>query len=149
LELEVPVGVIDVAWVSLGDEVQVMSEDRSRSWKGKVIRKADFVDPTSQAVSVFISVIPAAENPLYEGQYLRAVFSGRLISNAMEIPRNAVFNSNQVFAIKDGALLKMTINIHKINLETLVFSGVEEGEVIVTEPLANAKEGTLVDVLED
>ena len=146
LELEVPVEINDAKWVRIGDEVDVLSEDRTTRWPGKVIRKADFVDPNTQSVSVFISLYSSKDQPLYEGQYLRALFSGRMINSAMEIPRNAVFNSNQVFTVKDGKLNKKVIDIHKINNETLVFSGLKEGTILVTEPLVNAREGSLVQI---
>ena len=146
LELEVPVEINDAKWVRIGDEIEVLSEDGTARWQGKVVRKADFVDPATQSVSVFISLSSTKDQPLYEGQYLRAVFSGRVINGAMEVPRNVVFNSNQVFTVNDGKLNKKVIDIHKINNETLVFSGLEEGTILVTEPLVNAREGSLVQI---
>lgn len=149
MELEAPIEINDAKWVSIGDVVEVLSEDRTQKWQGKVVRKADFVDPTTQSVSVFISLIPSSNQPLYEGQYLRARFSGGVIKDAMEIPRNAVFNANQVFVVNDGKLNKRLIDIHKVGNETLIFSGPEEGTVVVTEPLVNAREGSLVQVKEN
>jgi multidrug efflux pump subunit AcrA (membrane-fusion protein) len=118
-------------------------------WQGKVVRKADFVDPTTQSVSVFITLFSSPSQPLYEGQYLRARFTGGVVENAMEIPRNAVFNANQVFTVNDGKLNKRVIEIHKVGNESLIFSGLEEGTVVVTEPLVNAREGSLVQVKEN
>lgn len=146
LELEVPVEINDARWVEIGDMVEVLSEDRALRWKGKVVRKADFVDPTTQSVSVFISLLSTRDQPLYEGQYLRAVFGGGVIEDAMEIPRNAVFNANQVYVVNDGKLNKKAIEIHKLNNETLIFSGLTEGTMVVTEPLVNAREGLLVQI---
>jgi RND family efflux transporter MFP subunit len=146
LELEVPVEVSDVQWVDVGDEVMVFSEDYSRKWSGSVIRKADFVDPTTQSVSVFIAVNPTRSQPLFEGQYLRAEFTGGSIPNAMEIPRSAVFNANQVFTVKNGKLAKSMIEIRKIGHETIIFNGLDENVIVVTEPLANSREGTPVDI---
>jgi len=64
----------------------------------------------------------------------------------MAIPRRAVFNANEVFVVKDGSLKKSTINVIKVNQETLVFDGLDEGTILVTEPLAGAAEGTKVEV---
>jgi multidrug efflux pump subunit AcrA (membrane-fusion protein) len=141
LELEVPVEVGDIKWVDEGDQVMVYSEDYSNKWLGNVIRKADFVDPTTQAVSVFITVLPTRAQPLFEGQYLRAEFSGGKIPASMSIPRSAVFNANQVFSISGGKLAKSEITIMKVSQEEIIFNGIEENTVIVTEPLANAREG--------
>ncbi len=145
LELEVPVPVEDIKWVQTGSKVTVTNEDNSAEWTGKVVRKADYVDPASQAVSVFISVENNSENPLYEGMYLKASFDGKVSGLAMEIPRRAIFNSDMVFVVKDSSLMKARINIVKINQQTIIFNGLEEGLKVVTEPLVNMVEGTKVE----
>ncbi|MCF8234903.1 MAG: HlyD family efflux transporter periplasmic adaptor subunit [Bacteroidales bacterium] len=140
LELDIPVEVEDVKWIEVGGEADVYTEDGELHWIGKISRKADFVDPKTQSVSVFVSIYPSQENPLYEGQYLRAVFQGRQLKDVMEIPRNAVFNRNQVFIVKDSLLHQKTIDIHKVNQESIIFSGLEEGVDVVVEPLVNIPE---------
>lgn len=146
LELELPIPVEEVKWVSKGDQVHITSEDGSGNWSGKVVRIADYVDRNSQSVSVFISIENYPGNPLYEGQYLRASFEGEITGNAMEIPRRAVFNNNMVYLVEDGLLIKSEINILKINQETMIFNGIEEGVYVVSEPLINVMEGTRVEV---
>ena len=64
----------------------------------------------------------------------------------MEMPRNAVFNNNEVFAVVEGKLVKRTIHIHKINETTLLFSGLDEGMELVVEPLVNVLENTPVEI---
>jgi membrane fusion protein, multidrug efflux system len=146
LELEVPVPVSDVKWVNPGDLVMVSAEDTQEEWQGKVVRKADYVDRNTQAVSVFISVENDAASPLFEGQYLKTVFGGEITGRAMEIPRRAVFNSNEVFIVSGNVIRKATINILRINQQTIIFNGIEEGVFVVTEPLVNVAEGSLVEV---
>ena len=146
LELEVPVPVEEVKWITRGDRVEISSEDGSQQWNGTVVRIANYVDPDSQAVSVFISVKNNSEPPLYEGQYLRASFEGEIKGNAMQIPRRAVFNSNMVFVVRDSLLEKAAINILKINQESMIFNGLDEGVFVVSEPLINVAEGTRVEV---
>jgi len=146
LELEVPIPVEDVKWINKGDEIIATSEDGSGQWKGKVVRKADYVDRGTQSVSVFISMQNKADHPLYEGQYLKASFAGEVTGNAMEIPRRAVFNSNEVFVVVDNTLRKAEINILKINQQTMIFNGLEDGVSIIIEPLVNVVEGTVVDI---
>jgi hypothetical protein len=97
-------------------------------------------------VSVFIGVQNNPNNPLYEGQYLKASFDGEITSNAMEIPRRAVFNNNMVFIINDSTLRKAEINILKINQQSMIFNGLDEGAYVVMEPLINVVEGTTVEI---
>lgn len=147
LELEVPVEIGDVKWIQPGDDVIVHSEDGSKQWKGEITRISDFVDPGTQSVSVFINLHSSVEKPLYEGQYLEAVFKGKTLENVMEIPRRAVFNSNEVFVVINGELHKRRIQVRKVNQETLIFNGVEAGLPIVVEPLVNVPEKAKVKIL--
>jgi membrane fusion protein (multidrug efflux system) len=64
----------------------------------------------------------------------------------MEIPRRAVFNNDMVYVVSDNTLRKAEINILRINQESMIFNGLEEGEHVVVEPLINVAEGSLVEI---
>ncbi len=147
LELEVPIEVHNADWIKKGDTVQVTTENGSRQWVGTVVRKSRFVEPTTQSISLFVALESTPENPLYLGLYLRAIFPGVMVQNAMRIPRNAVFNSNEVFIVNDGRLAKREIDIHKLDEKTLIFSGLDQGADLVVEPLVNAGENTKVELV--
>jgi hypothetical protein len=51
--------------------------------------------------------------------------------------------------IVDGRLEKRIANVIKENEKTLIFNGIEEGAVLVMQPLINVLEGTLVEQLGD
>ncbi len=144
LELEAPVEVDDLKWVAAGDNVQVIDEAGSHSWDGTVKRISRFVDPSTQAAGVFVEINNDDNNPIYAGMYLVARFGEKIIDHSMEIPRQAVFNQNEVFVVKDSLLKKQMINIRKINENTVIFNGLEEGTELVVEPLINVKEGTKI-----
>lgn len=146
LELEVPLEKIDAEWVKIGDKAKITSASRNTNWQGKVVRKSKFVDPNTQSLGMFIRINNTNENPLLAGEYLKATFPGRSVKNVMEAPRNAVFNSNEVFVINNGRLQKKIINVIKVNENTLIFNGLTEGELIVMQPLINVLEGTLVEI---
>lgn len=146
LELELPLEKFDAEWVKIGDKVKVSSASRNTNWQGKVVRKSKFVDPNTQSLGVFIRINNSKEKPVLVGEYLKANLPGRSVSNVMEIPRNAVFNSNEVFVVNDGILQKKIINVIKVNEKSLIFNGLKEGEMIVMQPLINVLEGTLVEI---
>ncbi len=144
LELQVPLEKPDAAWVKIGDRVIVESENRTRTWDGKVIRKSPFVDENTQSQLVFIHINYRSDQPLLAGEYLFATFPVRPIEKVMEIPRNAVFNFNEIFLVKGGRLAKSSIDIVKVNERTLIFQGLPEGDTMVVQQLINVSEGTLV-----
>ena len=147
LELEVPVRIEDAYWINIGDNVKVSTKDRHIYWTGKVVRKSDFMDPSSQAIAVYIALIPENDKPLYQGQYLRAEFASKSLGNSMEIPRNAVFKKDRIYTVEDGKLKENKVDILKNNESTVVFSGLPVGADLVVEPLVNAKEGYNVEIL--
>ncbi|MEN8119499.1 MAG: HlyD family efflux transporter periplasmic adaptor subunit [Bacteroidota bacterium] len=147
LELEVPVDEYEAKWVKVGDVVKVTNENGEGSWKGKVVRKSNYVNPSTQSITVFVSLNSTFTNPIYKGMYLNAEFPGMTMAKTMEIPRKAVFNSNEVFIVRDSVLVKHEIVVHKINENTLIFSGIKYGTELVMEPLINATENMKVSII--
>ena len=147
LEIEVPLERFHSAFVKVNDPVMIETDHQSQTWPGKVIRKAKFVDPGTQSQSVFVRIASGTGSPLLAGEYLSARFNSQPVDSVMEIKRNAVFNSNEVFIIEEGHLQKRMIDIVKINEQTLLFRGLPEGTIVVNQPLINVMEGTPVAVL--
>ncbi|MCD4747659.1 MAG: HlyD family secretion protein [Bacteroidales bacterium] len=147
LELEIPIKVDEINLIRIGDKVKITTENSNNVLEGTIVRIADFVNPQTQSISVFINVNQQDDMELYEGLYLLAEFDGKHIKNVMEMPRNAVFNFNEVFIVENGKLVKRNINIHKINEKTLIFSGLDEGVKLVVVPLVNVQEGDEVKII--
>lgn len=144
MELEVPLDRFDADWVETGDQVKVHSDRGDHTWTGRVIRKNQFVEPNTQSQGVFIEVFNNTEPLLLPGEYLHAEFDGHPVEGVMEIPRNAVLNNDEVFVVVNERLEKRRINIVKKNESTLLFNGLKENVILVTQPLINVMEGTSV-----
>jgi multidrug efflux pump subunit AcrA (membrane-fusion protein) len=147
LELEVPVRIEDAYWINVGDTVRVSTKDLKVHWTGKVVRKSNFMDPSSQTISIYIALTPENDKPLYQGQFLRAEFAAKNLENSMEIPRNAVFNKDRVFTVNDGKLKEHQVEILKYNETTVILTGLPVGADLVIEPLVNAQEGFNAEIL--
>ncbi|PID62965.1 MAG: RND transporter [Ignavibacteriae bacterium] len=146
-ELEVPLNVKNDKWVKRGDEVVIKNNLETETWKGRVIRKSSNLDVKTQSLSVFVQIYNNQKTPIYKGEYLKAYFNSLQVNDAMEIPRNAVFNTNEVFVVRDNLLAKEKINIIKVNENSIFFNGLKEKTLIVIEPLVNARENTKVKVI--
>jgi len=144
LELEVPLDIKDAKWVKIGDRVRITDENGIIYNRGIIRRISGDLDVQTQSISIFIGIKNRKDNPIYKGQYLTAVFENVEVKESMEIPRNSVFNSNNVYVINNGALKKETVNIVRLNEKTLFFNGINVNDTIVAEPLVNVTEGTKV-----
>lgn len=145
LELEVPVDNANSKWVKKGQVVTVSSPSRELQWKGQVARISNYVDERTQARSIFVSL--NANSNLLVGEYLTANFDGSRIANAMEIPRNAIHNFNNVYIVENDTLKSEQVNIIKNNNTTILINGLKEGTQVVVEPLINAQVGTYVNTI--
>lgn len=140
LEVELPVRPEDLSFIRKGMTVEVMGpEESGQKWPGRINRVSSIVDPTTQSVNVYIQFNPKGEQ-VFDGQLLLVRIPGSRIKDVMEIPRNAVFNKNQVYVVEDNHLKVKEIQIEKLNREDLLFTGLDEGTQIVIEPLVNAYE---------
>lgn len=147
IEVEVPVPNDQSQWINVGDKVDVYENQGNRVLTGKVVRISNFIDEDTQSRSIFVQVLSKPGHELLPGEYKKVSFPGQKIEGAMEIPRNAVFNSNEVYIVVDGKLKKREINVLKTNETSLIFSGLEEGTKLVVQPLINVKENTPVGIL--
>ncbi len=147
LEVEVPVFTSEAKFIKRGNSVKLVSDERGLEWNGTVARVSDFVDITTQQRSIFVKVPLSRQAPLYAGEYLWATFNGMVIQDAMEIPRTAVDNSNEVFVVNDGRLKKYEVEIIKVNEQTVIFRGLPKGADVVVQKLINVAENSPVKIL--
>lgn len=147
LVIEIPMERQDAYWVKIGDNVTVINDLSKEKSNGKVVRKSAFIDENTQSQSLFVNVSNKNGDNFLQGEYVHVVFPGHPIENVMEIPRNAVFNNNEVFVIVDGRLEKRLINKVKVNEKTFLINGLKEGEILVSQALINVLEGTPVNII--
>ncbi|MEA3504181.1 MAG: HlyD family efflux transporter periplasmic adaptor subunit [Bacteroidota bacterium] len=146
LEVEIPVESAEAKFLSIGNKVTLYSDNQKYKYNGIICRKSNFVDQSTQSLSIFVSVINNNAT-IFQGEYLKGEFQGNVLQNVMGLPRNAVTDNNKIYTVINNKLKKHTIIIEKYNEKTVLFSGIKQGLLIVTEPLVNAKEGEKVNIL--
>jgi multidrug efflux pump subunit AcrA (membrane-fusion protein) len=147
LELKVPIQQKDIDYVSVGTKVKIIKEDDGKQWEGNIIRKADFIDPNTQSVNIYIDLNNAEKN-LYDGLYLKAIIPGKFVDEGLVIPRNVIRNKNEVFIVEDSVLKTRKINIAKIKQNEAIINGLMEGEKLVVDAPSNASENMKVQIAE-
>lgn len=149
LELKIPIELKDFENISIGTRVSIFQEgNQGKSWTGKVVRKADFVDANTQSVSVYVSI----DNPkgdVYDGMYLRAVIPGKIVKEGMRIQRSIVQNKSEVFVVEDNKLQTKQINIAQITQDEVIFNGLAPGSMLVVDAPSNASNNMNVEIIKD
>lgn len=137
--------------LSPGDAVSLVQEDGATVATGQVSRISGNVDPTTQSASVFCEVRAVSGQTLRDGRFLSGVVQGRPQEALVAIGEALIegeVGQEKVFVIRDGMLALTPVRVvHKDRDQALV-SGLENGVVLLAEPMAGAYEGMLVEVIE-
>ncbi len=139
-ELQLAVETSDAVWLERGAPATIYSDDTQQSWSGEVIRIGDYVNENTQSVDVFLSIFPN-ENKIYDGQFMRGTLPSRTLKGGMLIPRNIIYNGNEVFILNDTIMNARKINVLRTDKEMAIINGLEPGSDLIYEPLVNAHNG--------
>jgi multidrug efflux pump subunit AcrA (membrane-fusion protein) len=143
MEVIVPVLPEKLEWIAEGGQV-VLTRNNGQEVCGKITRIADFIDPSSRSVNVYVDVRNTRTASLLEGEYVEASFTGTRSTPAMLVPREAFINESTLYSIKDGLLAEKEVKVIDRQEDYYVIQGYEEGEILVVESLVDVKAGTAV-----
>ncbi len=142
LEVEVPVPAADISWIDHRKPVTFTSTEIPGSWTGTIVRIGSEIDLRSQTVQVFIAAEPAAGDRLLDGDFLAAQIPGKLIANAIAVPRRAVYEDNYVYLIVDGKLEYRKVSIaRRQDRRIIVNGGLHNGDTLITIPMQGVVSG--------
>jgi len=146
-EMEAPVSSSMVAYLKVGQKVDVMSTNRKdASWKGTISRINSIVNTATQTVNVYIQL---SGSNIDEGMYATASISATRADNSFEIDRSILFDKNQVYVAKDSVLIQKTIDPVYHNEKTVLVQGLENGEQVLTKMPPGAYPGMKISIYEE
>jgi multidrug efflux pump subunit AcrA (membrane-fusion protein) len=143
LEVVVPIPPEDAQWVSPGDPVKLEGSN-GVTQTGTVNRIADFVDPSTQSVNVYIQYIPAGKRSFKVGEFVQSTFKISRQVKGFQIPREALLNNEKVYLVNDEHLKIQPVEVVRKLSDHAVVSGLKDGELVVTESLVDVEEGQKV-----
>ena len=145
LEMVVPVPPEDAKWIEPGIPVSISGEN-GHTASGTVSRVAGFVDETTQTVKVYVKYIPKGKQAFKIGEFAVATFDIDKQVKGIKIPREALINGEKVYVIKNNRLQLQKIYTERKLPDHVIISGLEDGEMVVTESLVDVSEGDNVSV---
>lgn len=140
-----------VANIAVGQEVEVTaSEYPQKTFKGKVTRTADALDPTARTERVEIQ-LPSEEGKLVPGMYVSIRFQVQQAEPALVVP------ANTVDIRREGPRVAVLTPEHKINYRSVklgrdfgktieIVSGLRGDEDLVINPTTDLVEGQHADI---
>ena len=167
VQIEVPLDDDELAWFNVFDSTAQLNGSKAPAksttaqvkadfggaehiWKGRVVRTTGQVDRTSRMVSVVVEVAnpfdtSGGKPPLLPGVFTEVLIKGKILAGAVAVPRDAVRESDKVWAVDEDRLHIKTLEIARADKEfAYAISGLEEGAQIVVSSLDMVTEGMAV-----
>ena len=145
-EMEVAISKSFANLLKVGEKVELNNLDGTETFTGIVSRVNGSIDATTQTITVFIEV---KSELLKEGMYLEARLDAKQEENAIEINRNLLLDTNQIFVVRDGVLDVVDVNPVHFSDTKVVLKDVPNGTIILSRPVPGAYAGMLVKIFED
>ena len=144
LEVELPIPAEDIVWIDKTKPVTLLSEEMGKQWQGTIARIGNSIDPKTQSISLFVRLNTSNRGEIFEGIFLKARISGKIVKNAILIPRKILYQENYIYFIKNGRLDYRPVEISRLQTDSVIVSeGISQGDTIVTEVLQGVASGML------
>lgn len=96
--------------------------------EGQILRVGSALSEATQTIAVVLGFQSAQ---LMDGQYVDLIVEGKAIPNAVRISKNSVSNG-AVYGVKSDKLVLLPVKIVKEEDETVIVTGLSDGQVIVS-----------------
>lgn len=172
VEIEVPLEDDDLAWFDIFDNpvqfngsklatkhttAQVKADfgGAEHTWAGRVVRTTGQVDRTTRMVSVVVEVADPFDTsggrpPLLPGVFVEVIIEGKVLKNAVAVPRDAVRQGNEVWVVQEGRLKIVTLEIARADRDfAYIVSGLDDKALIVVSSLDMVTDGMAVRTQDD
>ena len=131
-------------------EVYVEFSGGRISWPGRVVRALGELDTRTRMVPVVVRIDKpfATQPPLSPGMFVKVDISGKVLPNSVLLPRAALRQGGMVWVVDDAGVL----SFRKVKVartygeQSLISSGLSQGEKIVTTSLQAVTDGMSVRV---
>lgn len=145
-EMEVAISKSFADILKEGESVSLSSLDHTKTYEGEVSRVNGSIDATTQTITVYIEVNHA---DLKEGMYLEAKLNAEKVENAIEIDRNLLLDSEEIFVVNDSLLDVISVKPVHFSSEKVVLREVPNGTIILRKPVPGAYAGMHVKAAKD
>jgi len=143
-ELEATVSLYDVQFFKKGNKVSLYSEATDEQWTGTVVRYGKTIESKTQTQKIFISV---NSSKLNEGMFLNGKITSKAIPNVVQLPRDLLVNNTAVYAIEAGKLTLKTVEVVKLNDNTMYVRGLADETEVLVKNILGSHEGMPVEVI--
>lgn len=124
---------------------------RQDAWEASLTRLESTIDPSTRLIYGVAEIENPLEKGLRRGLFVEAEIAGRTINQAISIPRYALRGSSAVYIVTEqNTLMTRTVDVLQSDEEQVIITeGLEQGDRVVTSPIAFFVENMPVEILEN
>ncbi len=124
-----------------GEAVTLTNLEKTKTYEGTVSRVNGSIDATTQTITAFVEV---KHDDLKEGMYLEASLNAEKVNDAIEIDRNLLLDSQEIYVVKDSLLDVVSVKPAHFSDKTVVLKDIPNGTIILRKPVPGAYAGMQV-----
>lgn len=140
-EMEVALSKTYANLLKVGETVALNNLENTQTYSGIISRVNGSIDATTQTITAFIEV---KDDGLKEGLYLEANLNAKEEANAIEIDRNLLLESEQVYVVRDSVLDLIDVKPVYFSDTKVVLKDIPNGTILLAKPVPGAYAGMLV-----
>lgn len=145
-EMEVALSKTYASLLKVGETVVLNNLEKTQTYSGVVSRVNGSIDATTQTITAFIEV---KDENLKEGMYLEANLNAKEEPDAIEINRNLLLESEQVYVVRDSVLDLIDVKPVYFSDTKVVLKNIPNGTIILSKSVPGAYAGMLVKAFEE
>jgi multidrug efflux pump subunit AcrA (membrane-fusion protein) len=130
--------------LAVGETVELSEGVSSKTWRGRVSRINPKIDVNTQTLMCFIEV---KGDGLKEGMFLNATIPGNSYENAFLISRKLLVDNKAVYVVEDNKLKLSPVSTLFFNDDTVVISGLNDGDLLLSRNIPGAFSGLGVEII--
>ncbi|MDA8595467.1 HlyD family efflux transporter periplasmic adaptor subunit [Flavobacteriaceae bacterium] len=128
----------------VGEKVMLKNLDGTYQSSGFISRINGKLDINTQTLLCFVET---RDVNLKAGMFLRAVIPGREFNNSFLISRKLLVNNESVYIVKGNVLDLVKVNTLYFNEDSVIISGLNKGDLLVSKAVAGAYPGMKINQL--
>ncbi len=142
-EIPLSIPLSQVNDVKVGTKVKLYNTNNNYRTSGKVVRVSDVLDKKTQSITAYVKPNLAKEQPLIEGEYLKAELDLGKAYLGVRIPFNALFDDHMVYVYQNDSTLKpKSIDILNETDKGIFVTGLNDEEIVITQEVFNYTDTT-------
>jgi len=114
MEIEVSVPTADLVWIKKGSKASITIVETGEQAVGTISRIGKAISREDQTVAMYVSLNANRYKNIIDGMYAQVSIQGKPIKQAYELPREAVFNVNHIYLVKDAKLTSAQVGIARL-----------------------------------